>query len=74
MAAITSLSFSAITQSFEKKISFPSSVRSVVSNYDAFRVRSISVKTSNLNKGFVVHCMSTGSGNFLFTFYMFLMP
>lgn len=61
MAAITSLSFSAITQSFEKKISFPSSVRSVVSNYDAFRVRSISVKTSNLNKGFVVHCMSTGS-------------
>lgn len=61
MAAITSLSFSAITQSFEKKISFPSSVRSVVSNYDAFRVRSISVKTSSLNKGFVVHCMSTGS-------------
>lgn len=64
MAAITSLSFSAITQSFEKKINFPSSARSLVSNYDAFRVRSIdslTVKNSNLNKGFVVHCMSTGS-------------
>ncbi|KAI3736216.1 hypothetical protein L6452_15754 [Arctium lappa] len=69
MAAVTSLSFSAITQSSERKISLLSSTRSLLSNVDAFRVRtnflidSVTARASNsnLSSRFVVHCMSTGS-------------
>lgn len=69
MAAVTSLSFSAITQSSERKPSLPSSTRSLISNFNAFRVHtnlpidSISVRAlnSSLNSRFVVHCMSTVS-------------
>ncbi|XP_024990304.1 protein THYLAKOID FORMATION1, chloroplastic-like [Cynara cardunculus var. scolymus] len=69
MAAVTSLSFSAITQLSERKISLLSSTRSLLSNLDAFRVRtnfsidSVSARASNsnLSSRFVVHCMSTGS-------------
>ncbi|XP_071698149.1 protein THYLAKOID FORMATION1, chloroplastic-like [Rutidosis leptorrhynchoides] len=66
MAAVTSLSFSSITQSADRKIStLPSSTRSLVSNFDALRVRttynvdSLCFRASSSR--FVVHCMSTGS-------------
>ncbi|KVI04202.1 Photosystem II Psp29, biogenesis [Cynara cardunculus var. scolymus] len=55
MAAVTSLSFSAITQLSERKISLLSSTRSLLSNLDAFRVRtnfsidSVSARASNSN-------------------------
>uniref|UniRef100_A0A3Q7I9J3 Protein THYLAKOID FORMATION1, chloroplastic n=1 Tax=Solanum lycopersicum TaxID=4081 RepID=A0A3Q7I9J3_SOLLC len=60
MAAVTSVSFSAITQSAERKSSVSSS-RSI----DTFRFRSnfsfdsVNVRSSNSTSRFVVHCTST---------------
>ncbi|CAN4104883.1 unnamed protein product [Withania somnifera] len=60
MAAVTSLSFSAVAQSMEKKSSVSSS-----RSFDTFRFRSnfsfdsLNVRSSNSTSRFVVHCMSS---------------
>ncbi|KAK9284696.1 hypothetical protein L1049_023872 [Liquidambar formosana] len=64
MAAVTSLSFSALVQSSERK-AFVSSTRSFASNLDGFRFRtnfsydSVGVRSSNSSSRMVVQCMST---------------
>lgn len=69
MAAVTSLSFSALAQSFERKVSVFSS-RTLASAFDAFRLRSnfsyecsAGVKTSKLGSRLVVQCMSTATAD-----------
>lgn len=68
MASVASICFCGITQSAsELKICLPSSSRSLLSNFDALRVRttfsfhSTSVRASNSSSRFAVHCMATGS-------------
>ncbi|GAB4825030.1 Protein THYLAKOID FORMATION 1, chloroplastic [Ancistrocladus abbreviatus] len=64
MAAVTSVSFSAIAQSFERKASVPS-LRPVASPFDCLRLRSnfpydcSSVRASNSTSSMVVHQMSS---------------
>lgn len=68
MAAVTSLSFSALSQSSERKVPV-SSTLFLVSNFDAFRLRtnhpcdSIGVRASNNSSSsrLVVRCMSTST-------------
>jgi len=66
MAAVTSLSFSALGQSSDRKISVPS-IRLLACNFDGFRIKTnfscdpIGVRTSNSSSRLVVHCMSTVS-------------
>ncbi|THG18953.1 hypothetical protein TEA_029302 [Camellia sinensis var. sinensis] len=66
MAAVTSLSFSTLGQSSERRVSVPSS-RLFVSNFDAFRIRtsfscdSAGVRASNSNSSMVIRCMSSGT-------------
>lgn len=66
MAAVTSLSFSTLGQSSERRVSVPSS-RLFVSNFDAFRIRtsfscdSAGVHASNSNSSMVIRCMSSGT-------------
>ncbi|XP_024995676.1 protein THYLAKOID FORMATION1, chloroplastic-like [Cynara cardunculus var. scolymus] len=68
MATVTSLSFCGVAQSpSDRKLCLSSSARCLLSNSDAFRVRSsfsfhsISFRASNSSSRFVVHCMSSGS-------------
>ncbi|XP_021738339.1 carboxyl-terminal-processing peptidase 2, chloroplastic-like isoform X2 [Chenopodium quinoa] len=63
MAAVTSLSFSALSQSFERKLSVPST-----RTFESIRVRSdlssdpsAAVSASNSSFGFVIQCMSSTS-------------
>lgn len=66
MAAVTSLSFSTLGQSSERRVSVPPS-RLFVSNFDAFRIRtsfscdSAGVRASNSNSSMVIRCMSSGT-------------
>lgn len=69
MAAVTSLSFSALTQCSDRKSSF-SSARNLASNSEGLRFRpSLSwhysgFQASNSSSRLVVHCMSSSSGGF----------
>ncbi|KAF5950125.1 hypothetical protein HYC85_012118 [Camellia sinensis] len=71
MAAVTSLSFSTLGQSSERRVSVPSS-RLFVTNFDAFRIRtsfscdSAGVRASNSNSSMVIRCMSSGTGNAIY--------
>uniref|UniRef100_A0A803MNB2 Uncharacterized protein n=1 Tax=Chenopodium quinoa TaxID=63459 RepID=A0A803MNB2_CHEQI len=67
MAAVTSLSFSALSQSFERKLSV-TSTRTFATNFELIRLRSNSssdlsaaVRASNSSSGFAVQCMSSTS-------------
>ncbi|XP_021776446.1 protein THYLAKOID FORMATION1, chloroplastic-like [Chenopodium quinoa] len=67
MAAVTSLSFSALSQSFERKLSI-TSTRTFASTFESIRLRSNSssdlsaaVRASNSSSGFAVQCMSSTS-------------
>lgn len=67
MAAVTSVSFSAIAQSSNDRKAFASSIRSFASNFDTFRFRSsfschyTGVRASNSTSRMVIHCMSTAT-------------
>ncbi|KAF7805884.1 protein THYLAKOID FORMATION1, chloroplastic [Senna tora] len=66
MAAVTSLSFSALTQCSERKLTAPSP-RFLAFNSDAFRLRTnfsyhyVGVRSSNSASRMVVHCMSSAT-------------
>ncbi|CAO2813299.1 unnamed protein product [Amaranthus hypochondriacus] len=66
MAAVTSLSFSALTQSFERKLNI-SSTRTFASAFDSVRLRSyhfsatLTVRDSISSYGMVIRCMSSTS-------------
>ncbi|KMT02210.1 hypothetical protein BVRB_9g206700 [Beta vulgaris subsp. vulgaris] len=64
MAAVTSLSFSALSQSFERRVNF-SSTRTFSSAFESIRLRSnfscdfsAAVRASNSSSGLVIQCMS----------------
>ncbi|KAL5581897.1 hypothetical protein UlMin_014339 [Ulmus minor] len=65
MASLTSLSFSALTQCSDRKVSMLSSTRNLASNSECFRFRTscscryMGVRASNSSSRLVVHCMST---------------
>lgn len=65
MAAVSSISFSALGQSSNRKVSFQST-RSLASNLDGFRLRTNSscgfgVRASNSTSRVVIRCMSTAT-------------
>ncbi|KAM7492298.1 hypothetical protein LguiA_035219 [Lonicera macranthoides] len=68
MAAVTSLSFSTLGQSSDRKISVPS-IHFFSCNFDAFRIRTnfscdaVGVRALNSSSRLVVHCMSTASAS-----------
>ncbi|KAG8364644.1 hypothetical protein BUALT_Bualt18G0018800 [Buddleja alternifolia] len=67
MAAVTSVSFTAIAQSPDRKFSIPSSRSYSLSNFDAFKLPSLVSygsfnSRSNYTSRMVVHCMSTATG------------
>lgn len=69
MAAVTSLSFSALGQSSERKVPVPTT-RSFASAFEAFRFRAnfyaVGVRSSSSSSRMVVQCMSSVTGeNFL---------
>ncbi|KDP24201.1 hypothetical protein JCGZ_25858 [Jatropha curcas] len=67
MAAVTSVSFSAINQSPGDRKAFASCTRSFASNFDNCRFRTrfhchyVGVRTSNSTSRMVIHCMSTAT-------------
>lgn len=65
MAAVTSLSFSALAQSFERKVCL-SSTRTFSASFDSIRLRSydlsaVAVRASNSSSALVIQCMSSSS-------------
>ncbi|KAL0306997.1 UNVERIFIED_CONTAM: protein THYLAKOID FORMATION1, chloroplastic [Sesamum radiatum] len=66
MAALTSVSFAAITQSTDRKVSVPSTRTYLASNFYAFKLRlpydSCNFRSANSSSRMVVHCMSTATG------------
>ena len=70
MAAVTSLSFSALSQCSERKITAPST-RFLGSNSEAFQLRTnfsyqyVAVRASNSVSRMVVQCMSSVTGLFI---------
>ncbi|KAK6134827.1 hypothetical protein DH2020_031416 [Rehmannia glutinosa] len=68
MAAVTSVSFAALTQSADRKFSIPSARNFVVSNSNAFNLRlpcgSRNFRSGSSSSRMVVRCMSTATGNF----------
>ena len=75
MAAVSSLSFSAIGQtSGDRKVNV-SSVRYLAFNFQGFRFRtsllyqSVGVRVSTTASASVVHCMSTATGKLIFPFF-----
>ncbi|KAL0354197.1 UNVERIFIED_CONTAM: protein THYLAKOID FORMATION1, chloroplastic [Sesamum angustifolium] len=66
MAALTSVSFAAITQSTDRKVSVPSTRTYRASNFYAFKLRlpydSCNFRSANSSSRMVVHCMSTATG------------
>ncbi|KAK4397982.1 protein THYLAKOID FORMATION1, chloroplastic [Sesamum angolense] len=66
MAALTSVSFAAITQSTDRKVSVPSTCTYLASNFYAFKLRlpydSCNFRSANSSSRMAVHCMSTATG------------
>ncbi|KAL0444224.1 UNVERIFIED_CONTAM: protein THYLAKOID FORMATION1, chloroplastic [Sesamum latifolium] len=66
MAALTSVSFAAITQSTDRKLSVPSTRTYLASNFYAFKLRlpydSCNFRRGSSSSRMVVHCMSTATG------------
>lgn len=71
MAAVSSLAFSALGQSTERKVTVHSTTRSLPSNFDGVRLRtnvfhhSLGVRVSNLTSRISIRCMSSVTGNAL---------
>ncbi|KAK6157214.1 hypothetical protein DH2020_011462 [Rehmannia glutinosa] len=68
MAAVTSVSFAAVTQSADRRFSIPSARNFVVSNSNAFNLR-LPCGSRNFRRGssssrMVVRCMSTATGKY----------
>ncbi|KAK4438609.1 protein THYLAKOID FORMATION1, chloroplastic [Sesamum alatum] len=65
MAAVTSVSFAAITQSTDRKVSVPSARTCLASNFYAFKLRlpygSCNFRSGSSSSRMVVHCMSTAT-------------
>lgn len=65
MAALTSVSFAAITQSTDRKVSVPSTRTYLASNFYAFKLRlpydSCNFRSGSSSSRMVVHCMSTAT-------------
>lgn len=72
MAAVTSLSFSALSQCSERKLAVPSA-RPLGFNSEAFRFRTnilyqyVGVRASNSTSRMVIQCMSSATGAYTFT-------
>ena len=75
MAAIASLSFSAVSQCSERKATVPSA-RTLASNSEAFRSRTnfschfVGVRFSVSTFPMVIHCMSVSTGYFLYSAWL----
>jgi hypothetical protein len=75
MAAITSLSFSALNQYSDRKPIVPSA-RTFVSNSESFRFRTsfschyVGVRASGSTSSMVINCMSVSSGDFLYSAWL----
>ena len=75
MAAIASLSFSAVSQCSERKATVPSA-RTLASNSEAFRSRTnfschfVGVRFSVSTFRMVIHCMSVSTGYFLYSAWL----